>query len=87
MTYCIAVADRRGDGDAVFAATRIGTIDQRHPITADLEWSSFPISDGYNRLVAKAEATVLARTESRDPPRYALMVIGVPRLGGCTQRG
>jgi uncharacterized membrane protein len=56
-----------GEGDAVFAAARIGTVDQRHPITDDLEWSSIPSVGGYNRLVAKPQATVLARIESRDP--------------------
>ena len=56
-----------GDSDVVTGTTRVGPIDARHPIAAGLDWSSFPVIHGYNRVVAKPGATVLARTESGDP--------------------
>ena len=56
-----------GDADMVVGRSRVGAVDARHPVMSGLDWSSCPSIFGYNRVVAKPGAVVLARTEARDP--------------------
>jgi uncharacterized membrane protein len=52
-----------GDADMVPGRSRASAADPRHPVMK----SSCPAIFGYNRVVAKPGAAVLARTDARDP--------------------
>jgi uncharacterized membrane protein len=56
-----------GDTDVVEGKTTVRVDGGDHPVTAGLEWQSLPPILGYNRVVAKPGAQVLARTASGDP--------------------
>lgn len=53
-------------GWIVEGKTAVGPI-KAHPIADNLDWTQFPEISGYNRVAAKPEAEVLARTGTGDP--------------------
>jgi uncharacterized membrane protein len=56
-----------GDTDCVERKTSVRLANASHPIAAGLDWRSFPPLHGFNRVGAKPEAVVVARTDTGDP--------------------
>ena len=62
---CLAVNDDRREAPQ---GVHIKTLVNDHPVTKDINWETCPVFTGYNRIIAKPEAKVLAKVQEYGDP-------------------
>ncbi len=73
---CLDVNDDRRESPQ---GVHIQTLVSDHPVTAGLDWESCPVFTGYNRIMAKPEATVLAKVKEYNDPFIVVQRFGKGR--------
>jgi uncharacterized membrane protein len=78
---CLAVDDDRAETPE---GVTVEVKDARHPIMKGIEWSPGPIFNGYNRVVAKGAAKVLATFKETGDPLIVVWTFGKGRAMAFT---
>jgi len=73
---CLQVNDDRREAPQ---GVHIETLVKDHPVTKGIDWNSCPMFTGYNRIVAKPEANVLARVKEFGDPFIIVREFGKGR--------
>ncbi len=73
---CLQVNDDRREAPQ---GVHIQTLVKDHPVTKGIDWDTCPMFTGYNRIVAKPEATVLAKVKEFGDPFIAVREFGKGR--------